>query len=97
MSAMATEACHMLIGGQLVESESGAWDDRTHHRASDARRHRWINGYGAHYMAVPFGGVNNSGISREEAPEEMLDYTEIETINVILGRPRGGGAEKKSS
>ena len=27
MNAMATEARHMLIGGQLVESESGAWDE----------------------------------------------------------------------
>lgn len=50
--------------------------------------HQWINGYGAHYMAVPFGGMKNSGVGREEALEEMLDYTEIKTINIILGEPR---------
>ncbi len=63
---------------------------------STARRvragHQWINGYGAHYMAVPFGGVKASGIGREEALEEMLDYTEIKTINVILRGPRATGA-----
>jgi aldehyde dehydrogenase (NAD+)/betaine-aldehyde dehydrogenase len=59
--------------------------------------HQWINGYGAHYMAVPFGGVKNSGIGREEGLEEMLDYTEIKTINVILGRPRRGDAVKMNA
>jgi betaine-aldehyde dehydrogenase len=57
--------------------------------------HQWINGYGAHYMAVPFGGVKVSGVGREEALEEMLDYTEIKTINVILDRQRRAGADKK--
>jgi betaine-aldehyde dehydrogenase len=56
--------------------------------------HQWINGYGAHYMAVPFGGVKASGVGREEALEEMLDYTEIKTINVILDRQRRAGADK---
>jgi betaine-aldehyde dehydrogenase len=55
--------------------------------------HQWINGYGAHYMAVPFGGVKASGIGREEALEEMLDYTEIKTINVVLREPRTIGAK----
>ncbi len=59
--------------------------------------HQWINGYGAPYMAVPFGGVKNSGCGREEALEEMLDYTEIKTINVILGRPRRGETKKMNS
>ena len=57
--------------------------------------HQWINGYGAHYMAVPFGGVKASGIGREEALEEMLDYTEIKTINIILERSRGRSVDKK--
>jgi acyl-CoA reductase-like NAD-dependent aldehyde dehydrogenase len=48
-------------------------------------------------MAVPFGGVKNSGCGREEALEEMLDYTEIKTINVILGRPRRGETKKMNS
>jgi betaine-aldehyde dehydrogenase len=59
--------------------------------------HQWINGYGAHYMAVPFGGVKNSGIGREEGLEEMLDYTEVKTINVILGRSRRGDAVKMNA
>jgi aldehyde dehydrogenase (NAD+)/betaine-aldehyde dehydrogenase len=50
--------------------------------------HQWINGFGAHYMAVPFGGMKSSGIGREEGLEEMLDYTEIKTINIVLGAPK---------
>lgn len=50
--------------------------------------HQWINGYGAHYIAVPFGGMKNSGTGREEGIEEMLEYTEIKTINVILRSKR---------
>lgn len=69
------------------------WTDDINTAFSTAQRvragHQWINGYGAHYLAVPFGGVKASGVGREEALEEMLDYTEIKTINVILGRPRG--------
>ncbi|WP_315831814.1 aldehyde dehydrogenase family protein [Bradyrhizobium prioriisuperbiae] len=46
--------------------------------------HIWINGFGSHYLGVPFGGMKNSGIGREEGIEELLSYTETKTINVIL-------------
>jgi aldehyde dehydrogenase (NAD+)/betaine-aldehyde dehydrogenase len=39
-------------------------------------------------MAVPFGGMKSSGVGREEGLEEMLDYTEIKTINIVLRKPR---------
>jgi len=66
------------------------WTNDINVAFSTARRvragHQWINGFGAHYLAVPFGGVKASGVGREEALEEMLDYTEIKTINVTLRR-----------
>lgn len=43
----------------------------------------WINGVGPHYPAVPFGGMKNSGVGREEGIEEMLSYTETKAINVV--------------
>jgi aldehyde dehydrogenase (NAD+)/betaine-aldehyde dehydrogenase len=55
---------------------------------STARRvrsgHIWINGYSRHFLGVPFGGMKNSGIGREEGIEEMLSYTEIKTINILI-------------
>jgi betaine-aldehyde dehydrogenase len=44
----------------------------------------WINGVGAHYKAVPFGGKKNSGVGREEGIEELLSYTETKTLNIVL-------------
>jgi len=46
--------------------------------------HIWINGYSAHFLGVPFGGMKNSGVGREEGFEEMLSYTETKTINIML-------------
>lgn len=46
--------------------------------------HLWINGCSNHFLGVPFGGMKNSGVGREEGIEEMLGYTELKTINVML-------------
>jgi acyl-CoA reductase-like NAD-dependent aldehyde dehydrogenase len=44
----------------------------------------WINGAATHFTGVPFGGVKLSGIGREESLDELLSYTQLKTINVIL-------------
>ncbi|KRB78903.1 aldehyde dehydrogenase [Sphingomonas sp. Root710] len=46
--------------------------------------HVWINGCSRHFLGVPFGGMSSSGVGREEGIEEMLSYTELKTINVML-------------
>lgn len=46
--------------------------------------HLWINGCSNHFLGVPFGGMKNSGVGREEGIEEMLHYTELKTINIML-------------
>ena len=46
--------------------------------------HVWINGFSRHFLGVPFGGMKNSGIGREEGIEELLSYTETKTINIML-------------
>jgi 2-formylbenzoate dehydrogenase len=46
----------------------------------------WINETSSHYRGVPFGGVKDSGIGREEDPSELLSYTQVKAINVPLDR-----------
>jgi betaine-aldehyde dehydrogenase len=44
----------------------------------------WVNGVAAHFKGVPFGGVKNSGVGREESLSELLSYVETKTVNVML-------------
>jgi acyl-CoA reductase-like NAD-dependent aldehyde dehydrogenase len=48
--------------------------------------HTWVNGCSTHFLGVPFGGMKNSGVGREEGIEEMFSYTETKTVNIMLGR-----------
>jgi acyl-CoA reductase-like NAD-dependent aldehyde dehydrogenase len=48
--------------------------------------HTWVNGCSSHFLGVPFGGMKNSGVGREEGIEEMFSYTETKTVNIMLGR-----------
>ena len=48
--------------------------------------HIWVNGCSNHFLGVPFGGMKNSGVGREEGIEEMFSYTETKTVNIMLGR-----------
>src|SRR4029450_4161776 len=45
----------------------------------------WINGASGHFYGTPFGGLKNSGLGREEGIDELLSYTEVKTIHVMLG------------
>jgi betaine-aldehyde dehydrogenase len=44
----------------------------------------WVNDANRHYLGAPFGGVKNSGLGREESPEELLSYLETKSVNVRL-------------
>ncbi|EXJ65591.1 betaine-aldehyde dehydrogenase [Cladophialophora psammophila CBS 110553] len=44
----------------------------------------WINQVGRHFQGVPFGGMKDSGMGREESLSEMLAFTEVKSINVGL-------------
>lgn len=58
---------------------------RAHRAARDLEvGYVWINGSSHHFPGVPFGGVKSSGIGREESLEELLSYTTLKTINVML-------------
>ena len=51
----------------------------------------WINGASGHFYGTPFGGFKNSGLGREEGIDELLSYTEVKTIHVLLGEIAGAG------
>src|SRR5690606_31534550 len=44
----------------------------------------WVNTVGAHFLGAPFGGYKQSGLGREEAFDELLEYTQIKNVNVAL-------------
>jgi betaine-aldehyde dehydrogenase len=44
----------------------------------------YINCVGPHYVGVPYGGMKNSGVGREEGLEEMLSYTETKSYNIAV-------------
>ncbi|MBN9552805.1 MAG: aldehyde dehydrogenase family protein [Alphaproteobacteria bacterium] len=64
------------------------WTNDIRNALNVARRvrsgHMWINGVSSHFLGVPFGGMKNSGVGREEGIEEMFSYTEAKTINIML-------------
>jgi acyl-CoA reductase-like NAD-dependent aldehyde dehydrogenase len=64
------------------------WTNDIRNALNVARRvrsgHMWINGCSNHFLGVPFGGMKNSGVGREEGIEEMFSYTEAKTINIML-------------
>lgn len=44
----------------------------------------WINTSGAHYIGTSFGGYKKSGLGREEGLEELLSYTQVKNVHVML-------------
>jgi 2-formylbenzoate dehydrogenase len=44
----------------------------------------WVNGSSRHFWGVPFGGTKSSGTGREESVEELLSYTELKAVNVLV-------------
>lgn len=37
-----------------------------------------------HFTGVPFGGFKRSGTGREESLDELLSYTQLKTVNIML-------------
>src|SRR5215831_2616456 len=62
-------------------------DLRRAHRVAAAldAGYLWINGSSTHFPGVPFGGMKLSGVGREESLDELLSYTQLKTVNIMLG------------
>ena len=66
--------------------------DRAHRLVSRVEAgYVWVNGASTHHVGVPFGGVKQSGIGREESIEELLACTQIKNVNVTLARSAPAG------
>ncbi|WP_240477394.1 aldehyde dehydrogenase family protein [Jiangella muralis] len=59
--------------------------DRAHRVARAMRAgYVWVNDTATHFIGMPFGGVKESGVGREESMEELLGYTQVKTYNLVL-------------
>lgn len=64
------------------------WTDDLNRALVTARAVRagyvWINGNSTHFPGTSFGGQKASGTGSEEGLDELLSFTEVKTINVLL-------------
>jgi acyl-CoA reductase-like NAD-dependent aldehyde dehydrogenase len=44
----------------------------------------WINAAGQHFVGTPFGGWKNSGLGGEESLEELLSYSQVKAVHVLV-------------
>ena len=44
----------------------------------------WVNHVSAHFLGAEFGGYKKSGLGREEGLSELLSYTEVKNVHVVL-------------
>src|SRR3546814_19847006 len=82
------DAAIRLANGVEYGLTASIWTKDIKNALNTARRidsgHIWINGVGPHYIGVPYGGMKNSGVGREEGIEELLSYTEPTVLNIVL-------------
>ncbi|MDR3470672.1 MAG: aldehyde dehydrogenase family protein [Devosia sp.] len=45
----------------------------------------WVNDSSKHFLGVPYGGVKESGVGREEDLGEVLSYTQLKNVNILTG------------
>ncbi|MCM3728878.1 aldehyde dehydrogenase family protein [Neobacillus cucumis] len=44
----------------------------------------WVNGSSRHFLGVPYQGFKDSGIGSEEGLDEILSYTQVKTVNIMM-------------
>ena len=47
----------------------------------------WVNGLGEHFTGLPFGGVKESGLGREESLDELLSFTQCKSVSLLTLNP----------
>jgi 2-formylbenzoate dehydrogenase len=58
---------------------------RAHRLAASANAgYVWINTASKHFLGMPFGGVKDSGVGREESVEELHSFTQTKAVSVRL-------------
>lgn len=61
-------------------------DLATAHRTAGALEagYVWVNNVSQHFLGAPFGGYKSSGLGREECLDELLEFTQLKSVNVCL-------------
>lgn len=58
---------------------------RAHRLAASAKAgYVWINTASRHFVGMPFGGVKDSGVGREESVEELHSFTQTKSVSLRL-------------
>lgn len=70
----------LLIGGRPASPAGG----RYRVAAALEAGYVWVDGSARHFTGVPFGGFKRSGTGREESLDELLSYTQLKTVNIML-------------
>ena len=85
LAATATVAAFSLVGLRFAYAEFSVGYFVGFHFFTMVAGYLWINGSSAHFTGVPFGGMKLSGVGREESLDELLSYTQLKTLNIMLG------------
>lgn len=81
-------AVRMINDGRLGLTASIWTNDlsRAHRLAAAVEAgYVWVNTASRHFVGMPFGGVKDSGMGREESVEEVWSFTETKAVTVRLG------------
>jgi acyl-CoA reductase-like NAD-dependent aldehyde dehydrogenase len=44
-----------------------------------------VNTASRHFVGLPFGGVKDSGLGREESVEELVSFTQQKAVTIHIG------------
>jgi acyl-CoA reductase-like NAD-dependent aldehyde dehydrogenase len=70
---------------------ASVWSENVHLALATAQRleagYVWVNDTNRHYLGMPYGGVKNSGVGREESVEELLSYLEVKSTHIRTADP----------
>lgn len=77
-----------LVNGTNYGLTASFWTQdvgRAHRLAAAANAgYVWINTVSKHFLGMPFGGVKDSGVGREESVEELHSFTQTKSVSLRL-------------
>ncbi len=79
---------YAAVNGTPFGLTASIWtrDLRTAHQAAARVQsgYVWVNDSSAHFLGAPFGGYKLSGVGREESKDELMEFTQIKNVNVLM-------------
>jgi 2-formylbenzoate dehydrogenase len=79
-----------IANGSTLGLTASIWTEdigRAHRLVRDVEAgYVWVNTVSRHFAGLPFGGVKDSGVGREEAVEELHSFTQVKAVTLDVGR-----------